>query len=322
MEKESGSGPLNAPYEECRPALWERLVYSLWKDVRHLAGYPEQLKQAISLGALRPVTLQPPPDTFWMRSVVRWDTWMNGTYCESACTLNYRSPGYDRRFESSAILVPELQELVCRETVDNFSCDITDVSGMAASKSVDYDIQDIDQFPELCAPEYISPVSELRLANNLTHRGIRWDEMRFADYSWTSRRLYWLNCDGSHHLAAARYLAVRTGKSVPLNGTLYRYTLKPDAVKKLQRNWYIFAVPDEEIFHTFYDAMEGFQCPFGHSVLPENLHAAQSCKDMLALIWLPRWQPKTASVAQLLARAGFPDFNHVLSRHALQTTIN
>ncbi|MEW9722218.1 DUF6685 family protein [Escherichia coli] len=40
--------------------------------------------------------------------------------------------------------------------------------------------------------------------------------MRFAEYPWTERKLYWLNEGGSHHFAAARYQACRLGISVPL----------------------------------------------------------------------------------------------------------
>ncbi|PUW01498.1 hypothetical protein B7T07_20640 [Cronobacter sakazakii] len=90
--------------------------------------------------------------------------------------------------------------------------------------------------------------------------------------------------------------------------------------RKLQCNWHIFILPDKEIFNSFYLAMESFGCPFGHSVLPENLHYAPYGNDPLQLIWLPRENPRSLAVAKLLSQTGFPDFNHILLRHIQQAS--
>ncbi|WP_406682570.1 hypothetical protein QRX37_24085 (plasmid) [Escherichia coli] len=89
-----------------------------------------------------------------------------------------------------------------------------------ASKSEMYDIGDIYEFPLLRCPGLVTPVNEEHLRENMQYWELRLHRMRFAEYPWTERKLYWLNEGGSHHFAAARYQACRLGISVPLTGRL------------------------------------------------------------------------------------------------------
>ncbi|WP_337459566.1 DUF6685 family protein, partial [Salmonella enterica] len=64
----------------------------------------------------------------------------------------------------------------------HFSCDITDIRGISASKSMDHDIRDIDEFPVLRCRELAEPVTEEHLRKNMRHWELRLDRMLFAEY--------------------------------------------------------------------------------------------------------------------------------------------
>lgn len=114
------------------------------------------------------------------------------------------------------------------------------------------------------------------------HRELRLDRMRFAEYPWAERRLYWLNDGGSHHFGAARYQACRLGIEVPLTGRLCRYSVNVSMITALRQKWHLYAIPADEIFGSFFDAMNAFECPFGHSELPRNMLDTESSQTRQA----------------------------------------
>ncbi|EAR5551529.1 hypothetical protein JI596_005026 [Salmonella enterica] len=136
--------------------------------------------------------------------------------------------------------------------------------------------------------------------------------MRFAEYPWTERKLYWLNEGGSHHFAAARYQACRLGISVPLTGRLSRFHVNMQMVSALCQQWHLFAIPADERLACFFRAMIAFECPFGNSELPRNMHNTIKSGVKLKLVWLERGHTKADIVADVLATAGFPDFGDQL----------
>ncbi|HHT0477764.1 hypothetical protein [Klebsiella oxytoca] len=39
----------------------------------------------------------------------------------------------------------------------------------------------------------------------------------------------------------------------------------------LRQQWHLFAIPADELFGSFFDAMNAFECPLGHSGLPRHM---------------------------------------------------
>ena len=171
-----------------------------------------------------------------------------------------------------------------------------------------YDIGDIYEFPLLRCPGLVTPVNEEHLRENMQYWELRLHRMRFAEYPWTERKLYWLNEGGSHHFAAARYQACRLGISVPLTGRLSRFHVNMQMVSALCQQWHLFAIPADERLACFFRAMIAFECPFGNSELPRNMHNTIKSGVKLKLVWLERGHTKADIVADVLATAGFPDF--------------
>ncbi|ENN8379024.1 hypothetical protein ACAX46_004504 [Providencia rettgeri] len=141
--------------------------------------------------------------------------------------------------------------------------------------------------------------------------------MRFAEYPWTERRFYWLNEGGSHHFGAARYQVCRLGIAVPLIGKLYRYSVNVRMVFALRQKWHLFDLPRDELFGSFFDAMDAFECPFGNSGLPKNMHDTKKSGVALKLVWLERGHPKADAVADVLSTENFPDFGKLLLKLAV-----
>lgn len=303
-------------------SVWRKITDALWEEFRHAIGYPESLSRAIRSGLLSPVALQRAPDTFWTRSVVSWQTWMTSSWKGRSYSLHYLQPDYDRRLSGDNVLLPELTQLVQEVEIEGFSCDITDIRGIGASKSGEYVIGDIEEFPMIRCPSFVEPVTAEHLQENMAWGEIRLHSMYFDDYTWEPRRLYWCNSGGSHHFGAARYQAVRLNTSVTLTGKLRRYSINTEMISRLRQQWHLFLIPKQEVYGHFYHAMNAFMCPFGHSGLPNNLHSPAHYQDELSIIWLARDNRKATAVAEMLQTAGFPDFGLCLDALAQATRTN
>ncbi|BDO00200.1 MULTISPECIES: DUF6685 family protein [Enterobacteriaceae] len=181
---------------------------------------------------------------------------------------------------------------------------------------MDHDLRDIDEFPVLRCRELAEPVTEEHLRKNMRHWELRLDRMLFAEYPWAERRLYWLNDGGSHHFGAARYQARRQGIAVPLTGRLCRYGVNVPMISAIRQQWHLFAIPADELFGCFFDAMNAFECPFGNSGLPRHMHDTDKSGVDLKLVWLERCHPRASAVADVLSAAGFPDFGKQLQQLA------
>lgn len=41
-------------------------------------------------------------------------------------------------------------------------------------------------------------------------------------------------------------------------------------ISAIRQQWHLFAIPADELFGSFFDAMNAFECPFGNSGLPRQ----------------------------------------------------
>lgn len=299
-----------------RHSIWKKVARYFYEDICHKLMRPQTLIRFIQEGSLRPIPLNPSQDTLWTRSVVRWEDWTGERERLSSCSesrIDYRWPnGQRNRLEMDFLRIPELERLVKKQTFDNSTLNIDDVSGISASKSMTHDIANIDDFPLIRCRELVEPITLEHLHKNMAHGEIRLDDMRFSDFAWAKRRIHWHNAGGSHHFAAARHQAVRLGCRVPLSGTLTRYSIDHDCRIQLRKQWSMYLLPKREVFGKFYEAMAAFQCAFGQSELPRNLHIAKDKNDQLTVIWLRKDELKAQAVSEVLALSGFTDFGHII----------
>lgn len=183
-----------------------------------------------------------------------------GIFGESICRLDLLDLGWeDRPFSlngrlargthivSTSMECPAGRFCVMRRAA-SFSFDIAEVEGIAASKSSDRFFPTVDAFGADYAAYIKAPATEEGLTQMLSHR-----EVRVARPDGTDRvtlrlwdgRLFLVNAGGSHHFAAAAYIARRTNWKVPLTADLTVHMLNEAAVRWLTTN-FISAVVSKE----------------------------------------------------------------------------
>ncbi|ART57229.1 hypothetical protein CBP36_20190 (plasmid) [Acidovorax carolinensis] len=131
----------------------------------------------------------------------------------------------------------------------------------------------------------------------------------FVRHQWDGR-LFLENEDGSHHLAAAKYIAARLPERVRLHGTLKNYSLSTNAVASLRHDFEMFAVSGEqEVFNRFFDAMQSFRATWLTHSLPPPF-------DKEHAILLPKNEARSVKVARVLRQAGIADLGQHLTNLA------
>lgn len=124
-----------------------------------------------------------------------------------------------------------------------------------------------------------------------------------------------MNSGGSHHFAAARYIATRLKTPVPLHGRLRTYSIKPKAVDSLTRDFEMFVIPETtEARMGFFYAMQSFRATYLWQILPRPV------RDTSCAILLPKSEPRSAKVAAVLREAKVFDLSSYLQALVAQQT--
>lgn len=224
----------------------------------------------------------------------------------------------DNQYRSFEVTRPEYAEIGQCEVIQDWECDIADVHGFSSSKSELRDFSSTDAMVECNSREMIDSISHEKLAKNLSHREIRiihnpHTHDYFARYLWDGR-LFLMNDGGSHHFAAAKYIADRLEETVPLRGTLRVYSLNSTALASLCEDYEMFVISDEPaIANAFHDAMSAFGATWLWHSLPRPYDNARA-------ILLPKDEPRSRCVANALRKAGITDFGAYLTALAAQQT--
>ncbi len=219
-------------------------------------------------------------------------------------------------YESAEHHCQALADLGECKSIEPYELDIAKVDGMGASKSDLEDYNSMASFAEACCSGLIEPLTEEQLQKNLS-----WSEVRimrpgggdyFSRYAWDSR-IFLNNSGGSHHFAAAQYIAAKLGRQVPLVGKLYDYSLNKQAVDALGREFEVFALPDKKpaVSNAFHDGMASFGATYYRLPLPRS-------HPHVRAILLPKADERSRQVAALLRAASVFDFAGALRQWAYQ----
>jgi len=86
-----------------------------------------------------------------------------------------------------------------------------------------------------------------------------------------------MNSGGSHHFAAARYIASRIKRRVPLHDRLRTYSISPLALGALLRDFDMHAISDDAAISSgFHNAMMTFRATYLWQHLPRPYEHARS----------------------------------------------
>lgn len=256
-----------------------------------------------------PAVLPDYPKSIALSSVVAWHKWQDYDY------RHYYAPPYstttghghkNRRYQLLRLHLEEFESFVTSEIIENWECEIQEVVGLAASKSILENFSSLDAMVEKNSKEMIYPICNERLQKNL-----KWYETRifhenpkdyFKTFAWDNR-IFLINTGGSHHFASARYLAKRLNKQKFLKSKLYRFTINEEAVYSLVNKFEMFVVSNNSTFTCkFIEIMRQFEIDYFFRYLPEPYR-----KDYCVLL-LPRTNQFSMRIANIFKQMDIVDF--------------
>ncbi|MCQ8118499.1 DUF6685 family protein [Methylomonas rosea] len=288
-------------------------------------GYsPVTLHHAIeSYSNFLPV-IEPTPQSIHAGSMVRWHEWGDRRFRPTMFAKHNIMYGWrfsQGHYSSFELAMPEFDDFGQCEIVPAWQCEIQDVVGFSSSKSDLQQFTDLDQFAQARTPNWIEEITEENLLRNLAHSEIRIGNELHADtttdhfcrYRWDGRT-FLMNDGGSHHFAAARYIADKLNRKVYLNGKLKIYSINPSSVEALRERFDILVIDDSaEEQNQFHQAMKAFSATYLWRKLPpphENSRA----------IFLPKNETRSRTVAANLKTAGTYDLAALLQAIVEQQT--
>lgn len=285
-----------------------RLVSIFIQSFHERRGYPVSLQNALKSSRILISSLPEIPRSIAVSSVVRWHEWGRVSGCvgprfAAGQLLGWRERG--GQYGSFYLPLEDLARIGTCEIREQWECDIQDVVGLSASKSELKEFSSLDDMVEANSRPMIEPVTAEKLDRNMA-----WPEIRILHRDQTSdhlacfrwdRRIFLMNSGGSHHFAAARYIASRIDRRVPIRGRLKVYGLDNGAVSSLTNDFEIFALPcDADSYLAFHDAMTACRATYLQRALPRPYG------DFKA-VFLPRSDVRSVRVARLLSESGFFD---------------
>ena len=190
-------------------------------------GRPVRLQRLIQRSPEIVFPFTEPPRSIARSSVVPWHTWsenLRGSWPRPKPGTLVIWRGRQGRYGAERMHVQSLADIGASKVIEDWQCEIQEVVGLGASKSNLTDFISLDEMVERNSQEMIINISEEGLHRNLSHDEIRIIHRKetsdcFIKYLWDGR-LFLSNSGGSHHFAAARYIASRIRQSVPLRGKL------------------------------------------------------------------------------------------------------
>lgn len=283
--------------------------------IREDLGQPVRLRRLLDEDRSLRAGWREPAAVVAASSVVDWHDWGDAPALHWPRRKRGTLSGWRYQaghYSSIQVHRPEFEHFGRCAVTDLWQCDIQTVVGLAASKSELRNFVSLDDMVEANSRKMIDEISDAALQRNLAHDEIRIlhresNSDHFARHLWDGR-VFLINSGGSHHFAAARYIAARLGRSVPLRGALRTYSLDPEAVLGLRRDFELFAVSDDAVASNgFHDAMRAFKASYLWQHLPRPHDTARA-------VLLPRSEARSAKIAQVLREAGMFDLGAFLGR--------
>lgn len=301
------------------PSLTRAVLNFLSTSFKESLGYPASLHELLRVHPKIAVRFPEQDPCIALEAVVRWqllgsqgaEAW---PHREQGSLLGWAA--YGSSYHSFFMVREEYARLVRKEVVKDWCCDISDVHGFSGSKSNLLKFHHTDEMVEADSRGLIEEISRENLDRNLAHSGIRIIHKPdgtdyFVRHNWDGR-VYLANGDGSHHLAAAKYIAAKLGMRYMLQSDLHQYSINDEAVTSLRNDFEMFVISDTPaVANGFHDAMESFRATWYWHGMPRPY------EDTRAIL-LPRSDKRSMRVAAVLRKAGVLDFGAYLSRMAVR----
>lgn len=286
-----------------------KIIQAISDTVRSTLGQPVHMERFLAKRPDFRVPAVRSANNIDFDSVPKWETFGEtggGTGpagARQAILSGWRREG--TRYSDFRVAGPALNKLVKKVVVENWKCDLQDLHGFSNSKSDLRIFVSTDDMVVANSQEMIEDVSPAGLQANLAHDQIRVTGARpgsdwFQVTQWDGR-MFVINDGGSHHLAAAKYIAARIQAPVELSAPLHYHSLDPDAVAALRAEYDVYVVSHEsEVSNLFFAAMQDDGVTWFWRDMPEPYWGERA-------IFLPRAEPMSLKVSQAFQKAGFEE---------------
>ena len=185
--------------------------------------------------------------------------------------------------------------------------DIREISCLSASKGPLARSQTLDDFAVAECRREIGSATVEQLQACLRYYGVRLASPWRADgegivaVSWTGGTIYWPNHDGSHHFAAARYIAGLIDQPVPITASLTSWSINHDAVSSLSDGFFSWVLPNHDDTWSFIRMVHQYGLSIGVAGMPLPYRG-----DLLVMF--PRHMSGVADVATIINASGATPF--------------
>jgi hypothetical protein len=285
------------------------IATKLWEGVQEDFGRPARLVRLLSSGEIGLPPIPPAEPSADGNTVVPWHEWLAdprsimGWSLESAAYYVSGVWPFEARPIGAVVKAPA-----------NVTVKITNVEMLTASRSTLASFRDLDEMVSTNRAELITPISKAQLDACLAPpqtANLFKNDAHLIVHAWDGR-LILSNSGGSHHFAAARYLARVLGEPVTITAPLTECRLDIPATNLLNSLYGVFVIDSRpESTNAFHDCMKAFEAPYFHTDLPRPVTGLQA-------VFLPRKHRRAKTVIETLQAAGAADLGSHLVRLASQ----
>lgn len=294
--------------------MWKPIRSALNTLIADATGKPVALRKLLGKGDQYKGDISEPERSTAEGAVVKWHDWASHSALDWPRLPVASLRGWALRrgeYVSKTMHIPEMEALTISVVVDEHTLDLREIEGFSSSKSDLHEYLSMEDFARQRCPDWIVDVSDESLRKMLAHDEIRVLHSQhhtdhFSQYGWDGR-VFLSNSGGSHHTAAAQYIANRLQIDVPLSAPLRVYLLNEASVEALATQYEIFSVPDEASFQVpFHDALGAVGATYFWHRMPAPY------QDQRA-VFLPREDARSLAVANELRAACVPDLGKHLT---------
>lgn len=278
------------------------IIQTIADEIMNDFGYPASVKSTLRSMPEICAAIPTPARTIEEGGVIQWQE-MN-----TKAISGWRTRG--GHYESFQIETPALASLSRKTITESWRCDLSEIQGFYASKSDLAKFHTTDEMVEHDSKELIEEITHESLQQNLAHEGIhlwRTDQSSatFRRYAWDGR-LFLANSGGSHHVAAAKYIATRLQEKVPLIGKLIEYSFDRHAVATLRAEFEMLVVSNHPApSNALHDAMRRAKVTWLWLDIPQN--------QDVQIVFLPKNEARSMRAARMLRQAGCQDAGALLA---------
>ena len=226
--------------------------------------------------------------------------------------IEWRYRKYEGRVGSSfnRECLPMLKNLLSSEVIPDWKCEIQTITNVSSSKSCLSDFSDLNDVVTQNSRELISEITLENLAKNMNHyeSKIFHESTQTVSCELWSKTFTWHNTGGSHHFAAARYIANKLDEEIDLTAKLEITYLDEQKFRDLFSKYEIFLISSKntEQYRILFETLLNSKIPFITAPIDSYFNDRKDYSS-LKLLAFYRTDKKSAPIIDLFKNSSVLD---------------